>query len=100
MNSLQSLEDKKCAVRVSTTYNKFSKLAIIKVKDEGIGMTRDTLERITEPFFTTKLEKGGTGLGLSISYAIIKDHNGSLEFKSRPGKGTTATVKLPVYNKS
>ncbi|MBI4848878.1 MAG: hypothetical protein HY808_09940 [Nitrospirae bacterium] len=61
-------------------------------------MTRDTLDRITEPFFTTKLERGGTGLGLSISYAIIKEHRGTLEFESEYRKGTTATVKLPVYN--
>lgn len=96
MNSLQALNNKKCAVRVSTSYNKYSKFVILKIKDEGVGMTGDTLERITEPFFTTKLEKGGTGLGLSISYAIIKDHNGTLEFKSRHGKGTTAIVTLPA----
>ncbi|MBI5056115.1 MAG: PAS domain-containing protein [Nitrospirae bacterium] len=98
MNSLESLKDKSCGVRVSTSYNKKSKYVIIRVKDEGVGMTRDTLERITEPFFTTKLERGGTGLGLSISYAIIKEHRGTLEFESEYRKGTTATVKLPVYN--
>ena len=61
-------------------------------------MTQATLDRITEPFFTTKLESGGTGLGLSISYAIVKEHEGSLEFESEPGKGTTTTLKLPPNN--
>ena len=98
MNSLQALKQKKDAVRVSTSYNSKAKTVRIKIKDEGIGMTRDTLERITEPFYTTKLEQGGTGLGLSISYAIIKDHNGSLEFMSRHGKGTTATISLPAVD--
>jgi signal transduction histidine kinase len=100
MNSLQALKTKNSRVRVSTSYDKKSKFVIIKVKDEGCGMTRDILERITEPFFTTKLENGGTGLGLSISYAIVKEHGGTLEFESEYGKGTTAVVKLPVYNRS
>ncbi|MBI5098312.1 MAG: hypothetical protein HZB30_03615 [Nitrospirae bacterium] len=55
--------------------------------------------RITEPFFTTKLNQGGTGLGLSISYAIIKEHKGSMEFTSEPGKGSTACITFPVYDK-
>jgi hypothetical protein len=59
-------------------------------------MTKDILERVTEPFFTTKLESGGTGLGLAISYAIIREHKGSIEFLSEPGKGTTAIVRLPA----
>ena len=71
-----------------------------EAEPEGAGMTKDTLERITEPFYTTKQETGGTGLGLSISYAIIKDHNGTLDFKSRHGKGTTVTVRLPADRKN
>jgi PAS domain S-box-containing protein len=99
MNSLQALPDKNCKVRISASFNKKSDCVEIEVIDEGVGMSKDVLERITEPFFTTKIDSGGTGLGLSISYAIIKEHNGSLEFESAPGKGTTAVVKLPVHNK-
>ncbi len=95
MNSLHSLENKDSGVTVSTSTTSKKDSLIIKVKDEGTGMTKETLDRITEPFFTTKLESGGTGLGLSISYAIIKEHEGSLDFDSEPGKGTTATIKLP-----
>ena len=98
MNSLHSLKSKESGVTVSTSYSSKKDRLIIRVRDEGTGMTKATLDRITEPFFTTKLESGGTGLGLSISYAIIKEHNGSLDFESEPGKGTTATIKLPSNN--
>jgi signal transduction histidine kinase len=98
MNSLHSLKGKDSEVSISTSYDSKKDSLIIKVKDEGTGMTKETLDRITEPFFTTKLESGGTGLGLSISYAIVKEHGGSLEFESAPDKGTTATLKLPSSN--
>jgi len=96
MNALQSLVNKICGVWVDTFFNKDENCIVLQVKDEGAGMSKEVLDRITEPFFTTKLESGGTGLGLSISYAIIGEHNGTMEFASEPGKGTTVTVKLPV----
>ncbi|WP_054692716.1 ATP-binding protein [Geotalea toluenoxydans] len=54
------------------------------------------LERLTEPFFSTRLDEGGTGLGLSITDTIIKEHGGYLLFDSIPDGGTTATVRLPA----
>src|SRR5690606_16715719 len=60
---------------------------MIKVRDEGIGISKEHLQRLSEPFFTNK-EKG-TGLGLMISNKIIEDHKGSIEFFSELGKGTT-----------
>ena len=69
----------------------------IDFKDSGIGISAENLERILEPFFTTK-EKG-TGLGLSVCFSIIKAHNGELKFESSPGQGTTATVLLPIKRK-
>ena len=97
MNSLQALPDKNCGVRISASVSNKSGFVLISVKDEGVGMTQDVINRATEPFFTTRLDRGGTGLGLSISYSIIKEHGGTLEFESEPGKGTTVSVKLPVY---
>lgn len=99
MNSLQALDDVERGVWISTLHDGIAGEVIIEVKDEGCGIPADVLDRITEPFFTTRLDKGGTGLGLSISYAIIKEHKGSMEFRSAPGRGTTACVRLPVYNK-
>lgn len=96
MNSLQALPDKSAGVRVGTAFEDGSGCLIITVRDEGKGMNKKVLERAIEPFFTTRLEQGGTGLGLSISASILKEHNGSLEFESAPGRGTTATVKLPL----
>ncbi len=58
-------------------------------------MTGETLKRVFDPFFTTKHNSGGTGLGLSISLSIIKKSNGSIEFESGIGKGTTCVIKLP-----
>ncbi len=66
----------------------------IDVKDTGLGMPDDVKEKLFEPFFTTK-EKG-LGLGLSVCYGIIKSHQGKLEFKSQPKKGTTASMFLPI----
>jgi len=65
-----------------------------EIKDSGVGMDDMTLARIFEPFFTTK-EKG-TGLGLSICYGIIKGLNGKIQFDSRPQKGTTVRIWLPI----
>lgn len=64
------------------------------VKDQGCGISRDRLERIGEPFYTTK-EKG-TGLGLMVSLKIMKEHKGELKFNSEEGKGTTVSLILPV----
>lgn len=92
INALHALPDRKKGVAVETCFD--GKDIIVKVADEGAGMSKEVLDRVTEPFFTTKTEAGGTGLGLSISYTIIKEHKGSLEFDSAPGRGTTVTLRL------
>jgi two-component system, sporulation sensor kinase A len=66
---------------------------VIRVIDEGIGIPRELISRLGEPFFSTK-EKG-TGLGLMICQRIIKNHKGSLEIDSEVNKGTTFTIRLP-----
>lgn len=96
MNALHALNDRSKGIWISTASDDVARCVIIRVKDEGLGMTAEVLERIMEPFFTTRLEQGGTGLGLSISYSIIKDHGGSLKFDSLPGCGTMVTVTLPA----
>jgi hypothetical protein len=53
------------------------------------------LERIKEPFFSTRLDSGGLGLGVSICRSIIREHQGTIEFESVEGKGTRAVVRLP-----
>lgn len=68
----------------------------IALRDTGRGMTRQQLDNIFMPFFTTKEVGKGTGLGLSVSYGIIKSLGGKIEVESEPGKGSTFTISLPV----
>jgi len=96
MNALQSLPDKKCGVFISTSYAESIDQIIIKVSDEGIGMSREIQNAIFDPFFTTKLDSGGTGLGLSICFSIVKEHGGIIECESERGKGSTFLIRLPV----
>lgn len=69
--------------------------ALLTVADTGSGISADVLEKIFNPFFTTKTPGQGTGLGLSISHSIIRDHGGRIEVHSEPGRGTVFTVYLP-----
>jgi signal transduction histidine kinase len=69
---------------------------IISVKDNGKGIPQRILDKIFQPFFTTKPTGEGTGLGLSLSYDIVKAHGGEIKVESKEGEGTEFTVSLPV----
>ena len=68
----------------------------IKITDTGCGIPEKLIDRIYDPFFTTKESKKGTGLGLAVSYGIIKKHQGFILVESEEGKGTTFTIRLPI----
>jgi len=66
------------------------------VEDTGIGMSKEVLDKIFIPFFTTKDVGHGTGLGLPVVYGIVTAHGGSINVKSEPGCGTRFEIQLPV----
>jgi len=68
----------------------------VMVSDTGPGMAAEILQRVAEPFFSTKTKSLNTGLGLSVSQGIVERHRGSLRFESEPGKGTRVILSLPA----
>ncbi len=72
------------------------KFASITVSDTGAGMTPDMIEKVCDPFFSTKQDEGMRGLGLAIVRDIVKVHGGTMEIKSEQGRGTSITLVLPV----
>jgi len=65
------------------------------VQDNGTGIPQKVVDKIFQPFFTTKPTGQGTGLGLSLSYDIIKAHAGEIKVESKEGEGTTFVIQLP-----
>jgi C4-dicarboxylate-specific signal transduction histidine kinase len=98
LNACQALPNPRNGVALRTRYDAAARQVIVEIHDEGEGIPPELGKRIMDPFFTTRLDQGGTGLGLFISQAIIKEHDGSLEFASEPGKGTTFFIRLPSAN--
>jgi two-component system sensor histidine kinase PilS (NtrC family) len=68
--------------------------AVLAVADTGVGIAKEDLDHIFEPFFSRKA--GGTGLGLAITARIVEDHKGTIEVNSEPGKGATFTLRFPA----
>ena len=77
----------------------------VRVSDTGSGIAQEHIQRIYDPFFTTKTapaegQNRGTGLGLSVTYGIIQEHAGNIRVESRPGEGTTFTLDFPLIRKA
>jgi polar amino acid transport system substrate-binding protein len=96
LNACQALTDTNRGIFLRTFIDHATNSIGVLVRDEGCGIAPEHLDRLTDPFFTTKRESGGTGLGLSVSAGIVKEHGGSLQFSSPPGQGTTVTLLLPI----
>ena len=91
-NSIEAI-NKEGNVDINSTIknNKY----ILTIKDNGCGMSKDILDKIKEPFFTTK--KRGSGLGVSLVYEIIEAHDAKINYTSELGKGTKIVIKFPMY---
>ena len=81
---------------VSVSTKKLNGKVEVKVKDNGNGIPQKVLDKIFQPFFTTKPTGQGTGLGLSLSYDIIKAHGGELKVETKEGEGATFIIQIPV----
>ena len=95
-NACHALAGKDGGLYIATRYDQAGKAVCLEVRDEGCGIAPEHLERLCDPFFTTKRDIGGTGLGLSISSNIIQEHGGRLVFDSKPGGPTIVRVAIPV----
>jgi two-component system, NtrC family, sensor kinase len=98
LNAMQSLPGGRGEVLLTTRLDRAASEVVIEVEDDGVGIGAETMERLFEPFFSTKLDRGGSGLGLYISQYIVAEHGGRLQLTSTLGKGTCARVILPVSN--
>jgi len=94
LNSCQALTRTGAAIRITTSHDRGR--VLLTVADEGRGIAASDLDKIRDPFFTTKRAEGGSGLGLAVCERIVQEHYGLLMFQSEPGIGTTATVSLPA----
>ena len=85
---------RKKELKVSVYLDNTEKVIRIEVQDNGEGIPQESIDKVLDPYFTTKPE--GTGLGLALAYKIIDEHNGTIRFKSTEGKGTMVSVTIPV----
>jgi len=101
INAEQSIK-KNGKIKIMTRLEQFKNnpCLFISFEDNGIGINEDNLNKIFDPFFSTKETGEGSGLGLSVSYGIIKSHGGDIEVSSKVGEGSTMIIKLPIKGKS
>ncbi|HTF87619.1 MAG TPA: response regulator [Planctomycetota bacterium] len=100
LNAAQSIEEghpDSNEIRVSTRVGDNGQ-AVVEIRDSGCGMSRDVVNRLFTPFFTTKPAGVGTGLGLSICHRIVTSLRGVIAVESQPGLGTTFRISLPAAN--
>lgn len=81
-------------LRLRASHDPAAGTVLVEVEDRGTGMPPEHLNRIFDPFFSTK--EGGTGLGLAVSYGIVRNHGGHIDVDSEVGRGTRMRVVLPV----
>jgi signal transduction histidine kinase len=96
VNEKKSLNIEKYEPTVSVSTKNAQGSIEVSVSDNGNGIPQAVLDKVFQPFFTTKPTGQGTGLGLSLSYDIVKAHDGELIVDTKDGEGTTFTIRIPV----
>jgi two-component system, NtrC family, sensor kinase len=97
MNGIQAIQETPGEIRVAAAPAPANHEAVITIEDTGVGIPKEELDRIFDPFYTTKEVGVGTGLGLSIVYGIIEKHHGRISVESKQGEGTRFIIRMP-YN--
>ncbi|MGC2419148.1 MAG: hybrid sensor histidine kinase/response regulator, partial [Candidatus Acidiferrales bacterium] len=95
-NAEQSIATTRSSGNLDISLSRQGNHLCITFADDGAGISPENLGKIFDPFFTTKRPGGGSGLGLTICLAVIKEHGGRIEVESKPGRGATFHVLLPV----
>jgi signal transduction histidine kinase len=93
LNGIDAIEEKD-GILIVRTYNE-DNYAVVEISDNGVGIDEETMEKLFEPYFTTKGPKG-TGLGLNIVKNILKDHSAEISVESKVGEGTTFKTKFTI----
>ncbi len=93
INAIHAI-DKNGTISIKTSTKALHDNLKIEISDNGCGIAKEQIDKIFDPFFSTKAS--GTGLGLAVSYGIINNHQGSIKVDSKPGQGTRFTITLPV----
>ncbi|MGE0323304.1 MAG: ATP-binding protein [Polyangiaceae bacterium] len=96
VNAAQAIPEDR-AGRISITSRVQNAEVWLEVSDNGVGIPAELVDRVMDPFFTTKPVGVGTGLGLSVCKNIVESYHGSLEVESEPGVGTTMRIRLPLH---
>ncbi len=96
LNAEQAVTEANRGGKLSVKTRKIRDYIEVCFTDDGPGIAAKHLGKVFDPFFTTRGEKGGTGLGLSVCHGIVREHGGRIYDKSKPGKGATFIVELPV----
>ena len=94
INAVQACPEKSGIVTVTCTQKDF--YVDLRVEDNGPGIPASQLNKVFDPYFTTKQAKSGTGLGLYITKKVVEDHNGSIKVESTTRAGTVFTIRLPL----
>lgn len=99
-NAVDAMRRTGGTLTISTGRSPDNRRVILRVRDTGTGIDRHHLDKIFDPYFTTKGQGEGTGLGLSISYGIIKEHKAKIDVDSKPGQGTVFTLQFNALAES
>jgi len=96
LNAIQAISTPPGTISITAAMDREYQKAIITVEDTGVGIDENDIQKIFDPFYTTKKVGKGTGLGLAVVYGIIKKHDGSIRAESALGKGSKFIITLPL----